>query len=73
VAGALAGAWGDGMPVEDPQAFSRRTASLTLDEVNAVVRKYAKPDSAFFLLSGDRETIVRQIRGLGLGEPVVLP
>jgi hypothetical protein len=33
--------------------------------------KYARAEQAFFLLSGDREPIELQIRGLGLGDAVL--
>jgi len=72
VVDAMATIWGDGLPVVDLAALSRRIASLTLAEVNAVARKYARPEQAFFLLSGDRDIIERQIRGLGLGDPAIL-
>jgi zinc protease len=72
VVDAMSTIWGDGLPIVDLEAFSRQIASLTLAEVNAVARKYARPDQAFFLLSGDRQTIERQIRGSGLGDAVVL-
>jgi hypothetical protein len=35
---------------------------VTLDEVNAAARKYARSDQAFFLLVGDREKIEPQLR-----------
>ena len=44
------------------QSFSERVAAVILDQVNAVARKYACPDQAFFLLVGDREKIAPQLR-----------
>jgi predicted Zn-dependent peptidase len=36
--------------------------AVTVDEVNAAARKYARTDQAFFLLVGDREKIQPQLR-----------
>jgi zinc protease len=61
-AGTIAWNWAQGLPVSNLQAFAARLAAVTLDEVNAVARKYARPDQAFFLLVGDREKISPQLR-----------
>jgi zinc protease len=61
-AGAIAWNWAQGLPVSDIEAFPARLDAVTLDEVNAVARKYARPDQAFFLLVGDREKIEPQLR-----------
>jgi zinc protease len=66
-AGTIAWNWAQGLPVSDLQAFPARLATVTLDEVNAVARKYARPDQAFFLLVGDREKIEPQLRDSGHG------
>jgi predicted Zn-dependent peptidase len=44
------------------QSFSERVATVTLEQVNTIARKYARPDQAFFLLVGDRERIAPQFR-----------
>jgi zinc protease len=61
-AGTIAWNWAQGLPVSDLQAFPARLAALTPADVNAVVRKYARPEQAFFLLVGDREKIEPQLR-----------
>ena len=61
-AGTVAGTWAKGLPVSDLAAFPTRLAAVTLDEVNAVSRKYAQPEKAFFVLVGDREKIEPQVR-----------
>jgi zinc protease len=61
-AGAIAWNWAQGLPVSNLEAFPARLAAVTLDEVSAVARKYARPDQAFFLLVGDREKIELQLR-----------
>ena len=62
-AGTIAWNWAQGLPLSELQSFSERVATVTLDQVNAVARKYARPDQAFFLLVGDRERIAPQLRG----------
>jgi zinc protease len=54
--------WAQGLPLSELQSFSERAAAVTLDQVNAVARKYARPDQAFFLLVGDRQKIEPQLR-----------
>ena len=61
-AGTIAWNWAQGLPLSELQSFSERVAAVTLDQVNAVARKYARPDQAFFLLVGDREKIAPQLR-----------
>ncbi|HEY1493781.1 MAG TPA: pitrilysin family protein [Candidatus Solibacter sp.] len=61
-AGTIGWNWAQGLPVSNLQAFATRLAAVTLDEVNTVARKYARPDQAFFLLVGDREKITPQLR-----------
>jgi zinc protease len=61
-AGEIAWNWAQGLPLSELQSFFERVAAVTLDQVNAVARKYARPDKAFFLLVGDREKIAPQLR-----------
>jgi len=61
-AGTIAWNWAQGLPLSDFQSFSERIAAVTLDQVNAIARKYARPDQAFFVLVGDRERIAPQLR-----------
>jgi zinc protease len=61
-AGTIAWNWAQGLPLSELQSFSERVAAVTLDQVNAVARKYARPDKAFFFLVGDRERIAPQLR-----------
>jgi zinc protease len=60
--GTIASTWYWGLPFTDIQTFPQRLASVTLDEVNAVARKYARADQAFFVLVGDRQKIEPQLR-----------
>jgi len=68
-AGTVAWNWAQGLPVSNLQAFAERLATVSLDEVNAVARKYARPDQAFFLLVGDREKITPQLRDFNEPRP----
>jgi zinc protease len=61
-AGTIASIWSWGMPISELQRFPQRLASVSLDEVNAVARKYARTDQAFFVLVGDRQKIEPQLR-----------
>ncbi len=61
-AGTIAWNWSQGLPISDLQAFPARLAAVTVGEVNAAARKYARPGEAFFLLVGDREKIEPQLR-----------
>jgi predicted Zn-dependent peptidase len=49
--------WAFGMPMSYIQEWPQRIAAITLEQVNAAARKYARPDKAVFLLVGDREKI----------------
>jgi zinc protease len=60
--GTVAWNWAQGLPLSELQGFGDRLAALTLDEVNAVARRYARNDQAFFVLVGDRRKIEPQLR-----------
>jgi zinc protease len=57
VADRISQTWAFGLPLSDLETWPQRVASLTLEEVNAAARKYARPDKAVFVLVGDREKI----------------
>jgi zinc protease len=61
-AGTIAWTWAEGLPPGEREAFSGRVAGITLEQVNAVARKYSRADQAFFLLVGDRAKIEPQLR-----------
>ncbi len=60
-AGAIAWNWAQALPLSELRSFSERVAALTVEQVNTVARKYARPGEAFFLLVGDREKIASQL------------
>jgi zinc protease len=61
-AGSIGWTWALGLPVSDLQTFRARLSSVTVEDVNAIARKYARPEQAFFLLVGDRGKIEPQLR-----------
>ena len=65
--------WAWGLPVDDFQTLPERVAAVSAAEVNAVARKYARPERAFFLLPGDREKIGTSMGDLGMGELKAMP
>jgi zinc protease len=67
----FAAGWAHGH-VDEMQRFSDALAAVTLNEINAIARKYALADKAFFVLIGDREKIEPQLRALGLGRAVAV-
>jgi zinc protease len=50
---AIAAAWTRDESLNELRTFEQRIAAVTLDQVNAAVRKYAQPDKTVFLLVGD--------------------
>ena len=65
--------WTWGLPATDMQTFPVRVSGVTLDEANAIARKYAVVDRAFFLLIGDRRKIEPALRMLNIGPLTLLP
>ena len=61
-AGAVAWNWAYGLPLNESDAFAAQIAALTLDQVNAIARKYARNDQSFFVLIGDRAKIETQLK-----------
>jgi zinc protease len=65
--------WTWGLPATDMQTFPVRVSEVTLDEANAIARKYAVVERAFFLLIGDRRKIEPALRVLNIGPVTLLP
>jgi zinc protease len=61
-AGSIAWNWAEGRPLNESENFAGQIAAVTLEQVNAVARKYARNDQAFFVLVGDRRKIEPQLR-----------
>ncbi len=48
------------------------TRGMTLEQHRALAREYLDPDRTIYLVVGDAATQLPALRGLGLGEPIVL-
>jgi len=59
-------------PFEYVQQEEEFTRSLTLDQHRALAQEYLDPDRMIYLVVGDAATQLPALRGLGLGEPVLL-
>ncbi len=59
--------WARGEPMEAPRTWPRRIGAVTLEEVNAAARRYARIDRRVFLLTGDRRVAEEAARAHGLG------
>jgi predicted Zn-dependent peptidase len=60
--GTIASNWYRGLPISEIRTFPEQLEAVTLEQVNAIARKYARVEDAFFLLVGDREKIEPQVR-----------
>ncbi len=56
-AAAIAESWVREKSLNDLKTFQPRIAAVTLDQVNAAARKFARPDKAVYLLVGDPDKI----------------
>ena len=56
-AAAIAQSWVLDKSLNDLKTFQQRVAAVTIDQVNAAARKYARPEKAVFLLVGDPDKI----------------
>lgn len=45
---------------------------LTVDDVNAMVKRYIDPLKMYYVVAGDAATQLRGLKKLGFGEPVLL-
>jgi zinc protease len=61
-----------GLPVDYVKQRESFVQKLTLDEVKALAQKYIQPDKLFYVIVGDKETEFDPLKGLGLGEPVLV-
>jgi zinc protease len=64
--------WSMGVPVSDIQSWPQIVKNTSLESVNAIARRYARPEKQVFLFIGDRSKIETGVRKLNLGELVVL-
>jgi zinc protease len=62
--------WASGRPMSEIRTWPDLLAGVTLDDANAVARKYAGPKKQVFLMIGDRGVAERAARELELGDVV---
>ena len=72
VSGQIAALWALGLPMSELQREYDETVKADLAATIAAAKKYASPERATLLLVGDRGAIEAGVRGLKLGEVVVV-
>jgi zinc protease len=72
VSGQVAQLWSLSMPTTELQRETTELSKVTLGAVNGVAEKYATPSKASILLVGDTSKMEPGVRGLNIGEIVVL-
>jgi zinc protease len=72
IADQVASLWAAGLPMAELQREPTELERATLAAVNAAAQKYAAPAGATLLLVGDLSKIEAGIRGLNLGDVVIL-
>ncbi len=72
IADQVAGLWASGLPMTELQREPTELERATLAAVNAAAQKYAAPTGATLLLVGDLSKIEAGVRGLNLGDVVIL-
>jgi zinc protease len=72
IAGQIAQVWADDLPMTELQRETIELEKATLARVNAAAQKYAVPGGVTLLLVGDLSKIEAGVRGLNLGEYVIL-
>ncbi|RYY00526.1 insulinase family protein, partial [bacterium] len=60
------------LPLDYIKREENISKSLTLADVKQVTEKYIKPQEMNYLVVGDAETQLAQLKNLGLGEPILL-
>jgi zinc protease len=64
--------WSWGLPMSELQREPEELRQTSLQSVNAAIKKYARPENESLLLVGDLSKILPGLRGLNLGEIVIL-
>jgi zinc protease len=72
IAGEVVSLWAVGLPMTELQNETAGVERTTAAAANAAAAKYAAPAGATLLLVGDLATIEQGVRGLNLGEIVIL-
>jgi len=61
-----------GLPEDYIAREENYVKNLTVEEVNAQVQKYIDPMRMYYVIAGDAETQLKELKKLGFGEPVLL-
>lgn len=61
------------LPLKEMETFRERVQAVTPDDIQRVARQYLHPDRLSIVLVGNASGFVPQLRGVGLGEPEVIP
>jgi zinc protease len=72
IADQIAQVWADDLPMTELQRETSELEKATLASVNTTAQKYAVPGGVTLLLVGDLSKIEAGVRGLNLGEYVIL-
>ncbi len=72
IAGQVSNLWVLGLPMTELQREYDATSKVTIEQIAAATKKYARPEAASMLLVGDRSKIESAVRDLKVGEIVVL-
>ena len=63
----------NGLPLDYWSKYMDELASVDVPMVNAKAREYLHPENLIIVVSGDRAKIEEGLRGLGIGEVVIVP
>ena len=72
LAGIVTELWSYGLPISDLQKEPDEFAAVTVSIVNEAVQRYARIEESALLLIGDRSKIEEPVRGLNVGEVVLI-
>lgn len=70
VLGTIAGLYANNKPVNAINDFAKKIQTFTLDDFNAIAREFPTIDQATIVLVGDKNTILKQIVGMELPDPI---
>lgn len=72
IGGQVAALWSARLPMSEMEHAVEEMERTTLESVNTVAQRYARPEQASILLIGDRARIETQVQNKGWGEVIVL-
>jgi zinc protease len=73
--GGLAATFGElglyNLPLDEPKRFVAALEATTADDLRSLAARYIDPDAACIVIVGDRASIEKPLRELGLPEPII--